>query len=377
MRRFFVLMFTLFALLTSQYAAANSFQYWWPETFKNPATMDKVKGSHVESGVFIPRFYQEFTGRVGATHGHVKGHKVLYLPYNLFAHRLGCRFVGGIDLTNPLLFYTVWPSNSFVRPLGFEALTNTFEVSPKLSYKINDHWAIGASLRYVNIIDAQLNYTVLNRYVFNRGKASTYGCSVGVMWTYSPKWIIDLSYFSRIQATIRGTSISNTTTNRAFHTNSFIFGPDCGILNIMHIYNRKFLMNLKVTYSYWHPNKKLLLNNVAAGLNPTILITKQKNIWHGSLYGRYQTGGRAAIFGAVGYDEALTRTAQNSPAFPTGTVYFFSGGGEYRFSKAGWLSLQVGQGRSHSPKIGSPPGIAKGSWFGLYTWIDAKARIDF
>lgn len=366
-----------FVVIVSQNAYANSVQFFNPASYQNPARMNATQDTHMQAGALFTSVYGRFTGNVLGNSGTIKSNQLLLFPYITFAHRLTDRVVGGMDICNPILGYINWPINGFQANFGVNANLLSYEVAPKMSIRLTDKFAIGGSLRYFNLWRTELNYSVLNSYMVNRGTGDTWGGSVGIWYMFNPKNFADLSYFTPLKVTLRGTSVSGPLVNRDFKFLPFTYSPGTIVLNYAHIFNARFLAAAKVTYSFWNVCKALVLKGVVLGPETTSFILNWKNTFMANLFGRVQTTQRTAFMALVGYDQSLVNSGNNVVAFPIGDLFYAGIGGEYRFHEKGVLQLFLSQGRVWRPKIHNPPGLVTGVSLPRYTLVDVSSTFDF
>jgi len=364
-------------LLICQSVAANQVQVFYPASYQNPAKMAHTKDSRLVGGVFIPNVYDKFKGTILGTKGSTKTNYALAFPYMMLEQRFSDRVVAGFDVSNPLLAYILWPANGFQAAFGIDTILNSYELTPKISVKITDNFAVGASFRYLNIYRAELNYDVLDFFLMNRATGEGFGGAVGCSYTLCQKTIFDFCFFSPISSKVNGRSISGPFVNSEFFASNFKYCPTTYILNILHVFNQTFLASLRIAYSLWHGDQQLVLNNVAIGPNPTILNLEWKNTVNAALYGRIQAVKKFAILGLFGYDQSPVNSGNNAVLLPLGHVFYGGAGGEYRFNSCAVFQVFAGQARTMRPKIHNPPLLVNGTNLALYTWVDISSTITF
>lgn len=373
--------FLLFILI-SHGLMANCVQFFNSATFQNPARMNTTQDTHLLTGAMYTNVYGRYSGKVFGTEGTVKSNNTLLFPYITFAHRLSDRFVGGMDISTPVLGYISWPPGQFQQNLGVDANLLSYDIAPKLSIKINDHWAIGGSLRYFSLWRTELNFSFLNSFERNRANGDGWGGSVGLWYMYNAFNFADISYFTPIKVTLdrNASSTSGDLVNRSFYFKKFTYSPGTIVLNLTHIFNQTFLGGAKIAYSFWSVDKQLILKNTVIGPNPTVFNLNWKDTVMATLFGRAQTTTKTALTLVVGYDQSLVNSGNNVVAFPIGDLFFAGIGGELRFNEKGVLQLMVSQGRTWRPKIHTDIAgfdAADGVSLPRYTIVDLSTVIAF
>ncbi len=365
------------SFLISQTSSANSVQFFNPASYQNPARMNTTQDTHLLTGAMFTNVYGRFSGKILGNYSTIKTNHTLLFPYIMFAHRLNDRVVCGMDVYNPILGYISWPVNGFQQNFGIDANLLSFEVAPKISIRLTEKFAIGGTLRYFSLWRTELNYAVQGSYMINKGIGDNWGGTIGIWYMYNPKNFADLSYFTPIKVTLRGTSASGLLVDRSFKFLPFTYSPGTIVLNLTHIFTDKFLAAAKICYSFWNVCKALTLQNVVLGPRTTSFILNWKNTVMANIFTRYQTSQKTAFMTLVGYDQSLVRSSNNVVAFPIGDLFYAGIGGEYRFHEKAVLSLFATQGRVWRPKIHNPPGLVDGVSLPRYTVIDLSSTFDF
>lgn len=373
--------FTFLFLLSLTSLSSNAIQFFHPATYLNPAAMVEIKTNNLKAGFIAPNIYNKFEGKVLGVKGSVTTDNTPLLPYVLLTHRISEKFVAGLNLSYPVLSYINWPADGFQQVLGITTIVKAYEIAPKLSYSFTSKFSVGAAFRYLDFFNTQINYSVAGSYLANNCGGVGFGGSVGFWYMFNPNNFLDFSYYTPIKSTLKGSSASFRFRNPNFEIGSFTYAPGTFVLNLKHIFTKKFVAAVKVAYSCWSPDKEIVLKNVAIGPNPTILPSKWSDTVFASLFGRYQTSPKFAISGLFGFDQSLVEASNNSISLPISNLFFAGLGGEYRFAPTGWFSLFVGQARGYNPDTRNPsnsvPGPADGKNRAIYTWVDMNSSVYF
>lgn len=370
-------LFRIAALLIASNFYGNSVQFFNVATYKNPAAMQRTADTNLETGALLTNVYNKFKGNVSGVEGTIKTDNTLLLPYGIFSHRLSSKIVAGVDVSNPVLGYILWPINGFQKNFGIDANLLSYQISPRLSFAITDKFSLGVSLQYFSLWRTELNYAVLDSYMVNRGTGDSWGGSVGFWWMINQTNFFDACYYSPISVTLKGTSASGLFVNSNFKFLNFKYSPGTLLFNYVHIFTQRILVSANLTYSFWNVDKELILKNTALGPNPTVFTLDWKNTFSASLFGRFQTTQKTALMLIAGFDESLVNSGNNVVSFPIGNLFFGGIGGEYLYNEKAGLKLMLSQGRVWRPKIHNPPGIVDGTSNAVYTLLDFGVNIRF
>lgn len=357
--------------------SANSVQFFNVATYRNPSAMQQTRDTTLESGALLTNVYNKFKGNVLGVDGKIKTDNTLLFPYGHFYHRLSEKFVVGVDVSNPVLGYILWPIDGFQANFGVDANLLSYEIAPKLSVAFSPKFAIGASLKYFSLWRTELNFAVQNSYMTNRGTGDSFGASFGFWWMINPFNFFDACYHTPINVTLKGTSVSGLVVNPDFKFLKFKYSPGTLLFNYVHIFTPKILVAAKVTYSFWTPDAQLILQNVALGPNPTVFNLRWRNTWSASLFGRFLATQKAAFLTIIGYDQSLVNSGNNTVGFPIGNLFFAGLGGEYVYNEKASVKLMLSQGRVWRPNLHFPAGLVDGTSNAIYTLLDFGATIRF
>lgn len=377
-----VFIFLAIFCLNHSLLQANGIQYFQPATYVNPALLQLTQGSQSTAGVVVTNIYNKFSGSVGGVSGTVSTNNTPLFPYFLFSHRLSERVVGGLDVTHPLLTYITWPVNGFQAPSAINTIVKAYEITPKLSFSVTPKFALGISFRYLDLYNVQLSFAPLGFYLQNNVSGVGYGGSFGFWYMFNPKTFFDLSWFSPICSTLRGSSALGSATSDRVKVDSFQYAPNTFVANLTHSFTDRFLVLAKLAYSYWSPDKKLVARHLAAPVpSPFVIPLNWKNTWMASLFGRYQAWAKFAFSGVIGFDESIVTASYNLVGLPIGNLFCAGIGGEYRFTQTAWMKLMIGQARSYRPAFHNAadvtPAPAHGSSYERYSWADFNTSVAF
>lgn len=307
----------------------NSTQLFIGINYDNPALLNLVKDKQIITGMVLADIYHKFNGVVAGVPGRAVSAQVLPYPYFRYAARLSERLVLGLDLTTPYANAIKWPLASFIIPASTTTLVNTYEIIPKMSYKINDRWIFGLGLNAiwfnVNAFDV---FVPGVGYLVNRGNSWGYGWEAGLQYILNAMTFIDASYFSRIRQNPHGESFVATLLSTNFNGSPFTFSPATYMLQLIRLLSENWVGGIKVAYSVWDTDT-LFINNTALGSFNIRLYPR--NTWMASVFSHYHFNTHWGIIGALGFDQSPVPPRGNIVAFPASNLYFIALGPSYKF----------------------------------------------
>lgn len=191
-------------------AVANdpSAVYW------NPAGLSHIKGTHFMLSSHLISPSSSFRG-ISPNIEEFNTVKRVFYPSNFFAsHSFDDNLAVGFGFTVPFGLGTKWDENWVGRYLAVETRLQTFTLSPTVSYKVNDHFSIGAGLvfSFANVLLVQKTSQapfVGDAKIKLEGKDnSAFGFNIGVMYTLTEDLTIGAVFQSGIDYNFNGTATS-------------------------------------------------------------------------------------------------------------------------------------------------------------------------
>lgn len=252
---------------------ANVLQYFAGISYSNPAELFKIKKNELIIGG--TGFYGDikFTGSVlnfntfEYDSGTSVSRRVSLLPYGRIATRINERLVFGVDVTEPFHSNLVWGDNALTRYASTETLMIDVDVSPRLSFSLNEKWYLGAGVNFNFLKNNETNWALpVNQTEYssliNRTTGFGTGYNLGLYYVMNPTNFFGVTYYSSIRQNTSGQSIFNGQVNNDI-TFSFIM-PSTSVANYVHIFNQQWLASVQVFRTEWNANQYARIFNTAA-----------------------------------------------------------------------------------------------------------------
>lgn len=340
------LFFTSFSIYAAGYQKFYGIGYDNPALLKNVKKMDVIVGDTYLNNTYI------FRGSNGPLVGTATSHQVDNFPYGRIAYRINEKVVVGIDVARLAYVNIQFPIGSILQRATTASILKNIDYSPRISIALNPKLAIGLGINANNMYEAKLNFvSPPNGNLVNSGSGWSYGWNIGGVYTFSPKTILGITYYSNINHNLKGSSYWGAITNNNFQ---FINVPIPAVLafNLIQTINDKFMVSAILRYQMWSTFQYLVLQNTALGKN-VVVEEKYNNSWIGILLGKYKfTDKFAGILGAE-YDTSPQDTIYRGAGLPTYKLWAFIIGGEYAITKS--FSTKLIYARAYSnPPISKP-----------------------
>lgn len=339
-------------------SSANVIQYFTGISYDNPAAMFQTKNLElILGGTGIQtNFKYSGTALNLLTNRYQTGindnYQYSFLPYFRIAKRLNDKVVFGFDVKQPYHGNINWGNDAFTRFASTQTRMIDVEYNPRLSVQLSQNLIVGGGLNINQVKDMQINValpTGPNSYanLINKNSGWAYGWNLGLFYIINPQNMIDVSYFSRVNQKLMGTSTLGMRINPALSLNVTL--PATTIFHYLHIFNPKWLVSAKAIYSQWHTTQTLPLLNTAAPppAGPNIIIPMNySDSWAFTLATRVQATPEAALLLIGVYDNGPEKNQFRTINFPSDTQYFLAIGGDFQLNKK--LSTQIVLGHGWS-----------------------------
>lgn len=342
-------------------AWAAGYQRFYNITYDNPANLKSVKQADIILGDSWINIRYSFNGTNGPYVGQAISHQADNYPYGRLAFRIDQKLVIGLDVTHLVYANIQYPINSIIQSNSTETIFKDVDFGPRFSYEINPDITIGAGLNVEKIYNAQINF-VKSPFgnVVNKGSSWAYGWNGGLVYVYSPKTNVNISYYSQIVQDIPGVSTWGPIVNTNFR---FVNIPIPAVISLgaNQIVTEKLSMNLVLRYQLWSIFNQLIMDNTALNQH-SVAITNYNNSWISQLIGRYKWTDSFTGLGGVEYDSSPVATPYRGVVFPAYSLIAGMIGGEYTINKHFSTKLIYAQAFSNPPidKLG-PVGLTKGN----------------
>lgn len=350
---------TIFLIFASWNVNANVIQYFTGITYSNPAELFQVQKHELILGgtgfITDARFHGSvlnFNSRQPDS-GHARSLTRSFLPYGRIANRFNDKFVAAVDVTQPFHSNLDWGNHAVTRFAATQTFLTDVDVSPRLAYSLNKRWHFGAGL---NLNFLQNNET---NWAFPTGPTSAanlmnptasfgLGYNLGFYHILNENNFFGVTYYSRIKQETKGTSTLGNRINPSLQFDFFM--PATTVANYVHLFNRKWLANLKLFYTQWSVNQYVIYRNTAApppNQDFTFPMRFSNSFAYlGAIRHQYTDKLGLTFLGLL--DNGPERDHLRTINFPADTQYFLALVADYKTSKNTSVELLYGHGFSNT-----------------------------
>lgn len=324
---------------------ATVIQYFWANTYNNPAQLNATKNMNITFGGLGVQVDGKFTGiGAGGEAGTATSSETAFLPYLTFSKRLNKKWVAGINISQPYFGNSSYPSDSVV---AFDTtVTKIFDldIAPQLSYQVNDKLALGFGLNFNNMHRAEIDFMTSTGEAINTASDWSYGWNVGLFYVINATNFLGLTYYSGLNPVLTGVSSNQQQLRTDFSLTGFNLPPTL-IATYIHMVTSDWTLVAKTSFSQWNRTQTAYLNNVA-GVGTLAFPVKYRNTWTVELDTKYQLNKKYALIGGLFFDQGGARTTSGRTIpFPAGDFKAAFAGASAQLTKNSTLQLVVGGGR--------------------------------
>ncbi|KTC75952.1 outer membrane protein [Legionella birminghamensis] len=279
-----------------QLAYASSYQKLIDLAYDNPSLINNtVKKAEAIIGNSILYGIYTYNGVVGPLSGSSTSKQWYNYPYGRLAYRFHPKWVGAVDVTHLEYINIVFPVNSMIRYASTAIVLQAVDVTPKLSYMVNENLAIGAAMNIDTAYKVQLD-NVVDPYGELKNHSSddhpALGWGLGAVYTAPTKTTLDLSYFSKIIHHTEGTSTWGMAQSKNYALSYPL--PAIATFSIAQTIQEKWRVKGSVRYQWWDVFKNLVLENTALGKS-NVVPQFFNNTWIYGLSVRYQSSDKLGL----------------------------------------------------------------------------------
>ena len=303
----------------------------------NPAGMSFNKRNGIQGTASLVRLYSHFKGTDGAGktgRGHTSIERVL--PSFFAQYRLNDRLTTGIGLYVPFGLATDYPNGWFGERHGALSEITVINLSPAVSYQLNDIVSVGAALN-IQYTTAHLTSSASDV------RGDDWGAGYSVGFTVSPikELRFGLSYRSKVSHKLKG-DLDRLTRQTPFGVMNFtgdvdakITTPETAILSAAWDINEKWTLTGTARWTRWKRFDDLDINlhfGTPFGRQDITSSTPEKwrNTGFYALGVDYRANQNWTIRGGLGYDMTVIRSgATRTPRIPDGRRVWNSLGFSY------------------------------------------------
>jgi long-chain fatty acid transport protein len=352
--------------------------------FYNPAGITRIKNQQIVLGgdTILTDFKYRGTIKVNTINAGntaftvtAQGGNIAFVPHLHYVAPLSERLAFGFSVVVPFGLKTNYGSTTMLRYAATKTSVMVINISPVLAWQVNDQFSLGAG------IDAQRMNAEFNSYAVlgdpetdtrsaNSAEDTAYGYHIGALFQLSPETRFGLSYHSKVDHHLKGTStfsgplaafVNDGIRSFSSRATTNVTLPAYTAFSVYQKVNPQIAMMGTVIYTQWNVFKNLVLNNLsgAQGMEKStsirvVIPEHYHNSWNFSVGGDYFATEQFILRGAIGYDQTPVNNQYRNPQLPDNNRYVFALGGHYQATKTigfdlGWSHLFIKQARVNPP----------------------------
>lgn len=358
-------------ILASVASTANAtvIQYFWGNTYNNPAMLNSTKNQTYTIGAV--GFMQDFdfygTGASTLT-GSSSADQTSYLPYGSAAVRLNPKWVAGVNVSQPFFGREPFSTTAITNLDTTQTYVNSVDISPQVSYQVNDKLALGLGLDAVNFYRFQVNFvqTGLGN-TFNKANAWAYGWNAGLFYVITPADYLSLYYYSKLTPHFSGKSSNNATSTNNYEIVGFPM-PATTVANYIRMLTSKWALSLKAILSQWNSTKDIRLTNVASAGTLSFPVYYSNTMAY-LIETKYQLTDKYAVMGGILRDSSAPRNNTRSISFNSSRFVALFLGANAQVTPEALIQGVVGYGSYRNTPIINPFGYPTNGHFNIDAWM--------
>lgn len=339
--------------------------------YYNPATLGELKTNQLVASLIyvdanIKLYNATATNNAGQNvtgNNQVKPASSALVPGMHLAWRLNNKFSAGLSVIAPFGLSTKYNSAAISRYIGTKSSLQTVDVSPSLSYKINDQFSVGAAFDAMHVkavLASSTNFGGAEGYLNNNGSGWAYGYHVGVLYKPSTITKMGLAYFSRFSPRLAG-DVQSANVPGAARTSVTTKAnlPDRIVYSITHQYTDVWTAMGEVEWTHWSRLKTLRLNyNSGSSSTENFYYT---NAFRFSLGTDYKYKQNLTLKGGLAYEQTPVNKVFLSSRLPDADRYWLALGAKYVVNRN--ISIDAAYAHLFSEKANNAQGRAETGGF--------------
>jgi long-chain fatty acid transport protein len=258
------------------------------------------------------------TNPLGGNGGDAGGLAVV--PNFYFSMPIGERFNFGVGVNAPFGLVTEYDDTWAGRFQGIKSDLMSINVNPAFSFKVSETFSIGAGLNYQRL-DAELtNAVVLGPNAEGRASLEAdddaWGWNAGVLFQPTPSTKIGVSYRSKLDYTLDGTTTVTTASGAVVPTASGpthadVTLPDSFSLSLAQKLGDQWEFLADATFTKWSEIDRINIVNSANGTLRDSLVLDFDDTWRYSLGANFKLNDGWTLKGGVAWDETPVKGASS------------------------------------------------------------------
>ncbi|WP_408637004.1 OmpP1/FadL family transporter [Pseudomonas aestuarii] len=322
--------------------------------FGNPAGMSRLKREQVSGGVALIHARTDFDHASGSFSGSNDGDMVPLVgaPMAYYVKPLDAHWTFGLGMYVPFGLITNYEDNFQGRYYGDHSEVRVVTLQPTLSYRINDQLSIGFGPT-INRIDGELTSALRNPLpgagdgeVKIKGDDLALGYNAGLLFEFSPRTRVGLSYHSKVDYTLKGhTEVAGPgfvigSSAGKYDASLDLTTPESVDFSITHELNADWTLYAGSTWTRWSRLEEIRADNQGVGglLAGNLTTISEAQNWHDTwahaLGAAYKLNSQWTLRTGLAVDQSPTNNTDRSPRIPSGDRTIVSLG-------AGWSPNDV------------------------------------
>ena len=296
--------------------------------FYNPAGMSELKGMQFTVGAHVIDLSAKFsnsgstkpaaivTNPLGGNGG--EAGDVSVVPNVYFVIPIGDRINFGVGVNAPFGLKTEYDDNWAGRFQGIKSELTTYNINPSLSFKVNEMFSVGAGVNYQHLKVDLTNAVVLGANTEGRADLSAddaaWGWNVGALIKPTPSTKIGISYRSKLDYNLTGTTSVTTSTGAPVApasgaTSADITLPESFSLSLAQKLNDQWEFLADATFTKWSQIGRVNVVNSTNGTLRDVLNLDFDDTWRYSVGANYKLNDDWTLKGGVALDQSPVKGA--------------------------------------------------------------------
>lgn len=250
------------------------------------------------------------------------------------SHKVNNKYSVGLSVVAPFGLSTKYTAGDIARYMATESKLSTVDVSPSVSYKLNNRFSIGAALDFMRVKATLASNTRVasEGRVINKASGWTYGYHFGLLYKPSAVTKIGLAYFSGFTPRVKGSELIVNVPGRSSATlTANMKLPDRINYSVTHKYTDEWTTMGEIEWTHWS-QLKLLRLNFSDGNNSTEYFF-YKNAFRLSLGADYKYSGRITLKSGISFEQTPVQNDYRSARVPDSDRLWLALGVKYKYNK--------------------------------------------
>ncbi|HTM63034.1 MAG TPA: outer membrane protein transport protein [Gammaproteobacteria bacterium] len=295
------------ALVFSGQVNATVIQYFWGNTYNNPAMMNATKKLNVTLGALGVNLETNFWGTgASGVNGRSSSNTTDVLPYFNAAYRLNSKWVVGLNISEPVFADQNFGVNPVTLYDGTKATLNSADISPQVSFQATPELALGAGIDMVRFYNFQNNFVPFGvpaaGNTISKSTAWAAGWNAGLFYMITKRDYLSLYYYSKLTPVFRGSSYNNIAATSNYSLTGLPIASTT-FVNYIRMLTDEWALSLKLSYSQWNDLNVIRMNNVATSGFLQFPVYAS-NTFAYTIFTKYQINPQYAVMGGVFRDSS-------------------------------------------------------------------------